>query len=137
MNIKLFIKPKKYKLELHKTKCSVHQIIYIFGLKFNFVHQKSRKWTQFLSTKSPFKFVFLCWNQKGYFVEWTVCIKAFWHIKINLSHKYTSTIFKINVFDYIITFWICVLVLKIIRLYCIQELVWTVSIKAFWYTKLI
>jgi hypothetical protein len=40
------------------------------------------------------------------------------------------------VFEYKITFWICVLVLWMHKGYCVvKELVWNVRIKAFWYTK--
>ena len=42
-----------------------------------------------------------------------------------------------SVFEYKITFWICVLVLWIHKGYCVvKKLVWNVPIKAFWYTKL-
>ena len=40
------------------------------------------------------------------------------------------------VFEYKITFWICVLVLWIHKGYCVvKKLVWNVRIKSFWYTK--
>ena len=54
-----------------------------------------------------------------------------------IRHTKPESVFCIlEMFEYIITFWICVLVLWIHKGYCVvKKLVWNVCIKAFWYTK--
>ena len=56
---------------------------------------------------------------------------------IFLYQKSLKRTFKL-VFEYKITFWICVLVLWIHKGYCVvKKLMWNLRIKAFWYTKII
>ena len=57
-------------------------------------------------------------------VGFILCNRKLWNERLKL------------VFEYKITYWICVLVLSIYKSYfVVKKLVWNVRIKAFWYTK--